>query len=166
MGAIYVEKPVKLFAGIIAANDELIQQAKKQLEQRWGTIDNESAVIAFTFTDYYAREMGEDLLRCWVSFSVLRSPSELAAIKIISNDLEQSMCSDGKRQVNIDPGYVTPAKIVLASTKDYSHRIYLSAGIYAEITMMFQKGDYVALPWTYPDYQSEEALRFFRRIRK
>ncbi|MEI8217519.1 MAG: DUF4416 family protein, partial [Elusimicrobiota bacterium] len=68
--------------------------------------------------------------------------------------------------MNIDPGYVTPAKVVLASTKDYSHRIYLSDGIYAEVTMMFQKGSYVFLPWTYSDYQSKAALQFFNRIRK
>ncbi|MCX5777723.1 MAG: DUF4416 family protein [Elusimicrobia bacterium] len=166
MGTIHVEKPVKLFAGIIAADDALLQRAKKLLAYCWGDIDTESEVVPFTFTDYYAPEMGDNLLRCWVSFPGLRSPSCLAAVKRASNDIEQSCATDGKRRMNIDPGYVTPAKVVLASTKDYSHRIYLSDGIYAEVTMMFQKGSYVFLPWTYSDYQSKAALQFFNRIRK
>lgn len=108
--------------------------------------------MQFTYTDYYAKEMGPKLFRSWCSVKELASPGELADWKIWSNTLENSWSQDGKRVVNIDPGYISLSKVVLASAKNFLQRIYLRDGIYGEITLIFQGNSYYTLPWTYPDY--------------
>ena len=166
MGTIRKPQEVKLFTGIIAVSRDVAAEALGALEAKFGAIDVKSPVISFDFTDYYAPEMGEGLIRQWVSFEKLIEPSELAGIKITTNEIEEKYSSSGKRRVNIDPGYITPAKVVLASSKDFSHRIYLSGGIYGEITLMFRHNNFIPLEWTYPDYKSAAALNFFMEIRK
>jgi hypothetical protein len=165
MGTIVLPEPVKLFTGIIAASDVLADQAIRQLTASWGSVDCASTRIPFDFTGYYAPEMGASLLRCWVGFERLIHPGDLSNLKVAANDQETGFAVAGQRQVNIDPGYLTAAKVVLASTKDYSHRIYLDRGIYAEVTLHYQHNAFTFLPWTYPDYQSETALTFFRELR-
>lgn len=166
MGKLRTPHTVTLFSGIIAADEACLRDAVAALAAVWGAVADHSDVMPFAFTNYYGPEMGPGLLRQWVAFAGGRAQDELAGLKLQANDIEQQFAAGGRRRVNIDPGYVTPAKVVLASTKDYSHRMYLAHGIYAEVTMMFQKGKYVFLPWTYFDYRSATALEFFRRIRK
>ena len=166
MGKIRPAQPVKLIAGIIAASGEQAAVAEEHLVAAWGAVDTRSPVVPFTFTDYYGPEMGPELIRYWVSFERLMDPGELAGRKRFSNNIEARYAEQGNRRMNIDPGYLTPAKLVLASTKDYSHRIYLADGIYAEVTLTWQhRNGFHALPWTYPDYQSEPALRFLEHAR-
>ena len=165
MGKIQKPLKVKLFAGLIAGSENKIAEAEKLLVKNFGAIDFESPVIPFTFTDYYSKEMGANLLRKWVGFEKQASPEELSKTKVKTNTLEERVSKRGPREVNIDPGYITLSKVVLASTKDFSHRIYLSQGIYAEITLLFKQKEFVSLPWTYPDYKSETALKFFLGIR-
>jgi hypothetical protein len=166
MGAIRKPEHVKLFAGIITASTDLSQKALEKFSERFGKIDHSSLKIDFGFTEYYKDEMGEKLYRYWVSFDRLIDPSELSAAKILSNSIEENFTQSGKRRVNIDPGYITPAKVVLASSKDFSHRIYLKDGIYAEVTLIYKHKDFTPLQWTYPDYQSPTAYEFFHEIRK
>src|SRR5271157_1080432 len=165
MGKIQKPLKVKLFAGLIANSGNKITEAEKLLIKNFGTIDLESPVIPFTFTDYYSAEMGRNLFRKWISFEKQADPEELSKIKVKTNSLEDKFSKLGLRSVNIDPGYVTLSKVVLASTKDFSHRIYLSKGIYAEITLIYKQKEFVSLPWTYPDYTSATALTFFSGIR-
>ena len=95
--------------------------------------------MSFDFSSYYNPEMGQNLKRLWISFEKLFFSSELASIKVFTNSLEDSFAVNCKRQINIDPGYITPANVVLATTKDYSHRIYLDKGIYGEVTTIYKK---------------------------
>jgi hypothetical protein len=148
------------------ASAGLAAEAEKVLAAHWGPVDDRSALIPFTFSDYYQKEMGAGLLRGWLSFEQLISPDALAALKTAANGFETTFAAAKGRSVNIDPGYITMAKLVLASTKDYSHRIYLSSGIYAEVTMLYSHHRYVTLPWTYLDYQSSPAIEFFTRVRE
>lgn len=164
MGAIRPPQRVKLVAGVIAASREQAAAAEERLAS-WGPVDVRSGVIPFAFTDYYGPEMGSGLIRYWISFERLMDPVELAGRKRFSNDVEELYTEQGKRGVNLDPGYLTPAKLVLASTKDYSHRVYLSDGIYAETTLAWRRRAFHALPWTYPDYRSETALLFLEQAR-
>ncbi|MFC1501042.1 DUF4416 family protein [Elusimicrobiota bacterium] len=166
---------VKLFIGLIANSDKVMTKTESIFEKKFGKINCwkstkrlifESSIVPFNFTGYYAKEMGNALLRKWVSFEKLIDPSNLSDIKLFSNKTEDHLASSGLRQINIDPGYVDTAKIVLASTKDFSHRIFLSKDIYGEITSIYKHDNYVALPWTYPDYKSETALNFFKKIRE
>jgi len=156
---------VKLIAGLIAAPGVLIEEVLEILAGRYGPIDVRSETIPFTFTDYYAPEMGNNLLRQWVAFERLVSPDALGDIKIATNGIENDFLLNNARQVNIDPGYLTQANLVLASTKEFSHRIYVGHGIYGEVTLIYKGKSFTPLPWTYPDYQSDAALRFLNAAR-
>ncbi|MFH1369206.1 MAG: DUF4416 family protein [Elusimicrobiota bacterium] len=166
MGGINAVKPAKLFIGIIASSQEILSSAEKAIEEKWGAIDVKSAVVPFGFTDYYEKEMGKGLLRRWISFEKPVNPDELADIKLQTNGIEGKYAENSQRRVNLDPGYVELSKVVLASTKDFSHRIYIGKGIYAELTLLYKAKDFTALPWTYPDYQSPEAKKFLFACRE
>ncbi|MCL1971466.1 MAG: DUF4416 family protein [Endomicrobia bacterium] len=165
MGAIGTANRVKLFCGIISADEEITKQALEKLEEKFGKADIKSEIIPFDFTSYYNLEMGENLKRFWVSFGALIFADELAGIKVFTNSVEDSFAVNNKRRVNIDPGYMNPANVILASTKDFSHRIYLSKGIYGEITLIYKKEDFTKLPWSYPDYTSQAAKKFLLEAR-
>lgn len=156
---------VKLFCGIIYFDEEIKQKSFTALEKKLGKIDLTSDVITFDFSNYYNSEMGNILKRFWISFEKLISVDMLAEIKVFTNFIENSFALDGKRQINIDPGYISLANVILATTKNYSHRIYISSGIYAEVTMIYKRGGFVKLPWTYPDYLSKTATEFLLKVR-
>jgi hypothetical protein len=156
-----------LVVGLLAAGPDLISSARKRLAQEFGPVAEQSDPIAFTFTDYYQAEMGADLLRTWLGFVRLQPLDKLADIKRRTNALEDQLRNaNGQRQVNLDPGLLSPHNLVLASTKDYSHRVYLGQGIFAEVTLIYEHGQFQPLRWTYPDYQSPVALTFFRAVRE
>ncbi len=158
--------PVKLIVGAIFASEGVLVKARKKLEKKFGPCDFQSPVMPFDFTKYYKQEMGPGLLRQFLSFRRLINPQALAAIKLYSNGLEKRFARAGKRTINLDPGYLCASRLVLASCKDYAHRIYLGKGVYAEVTLQFQEGDFCALEWTYPDYKSRGYLESFHAVRK
>ncbi len=164
-------KPVNLVCGLISADPDLMRRAIQLLRGYQGPTDHVSDIGPFDMTDYYALEMGEDLQRQFVSFENLIDPGALAGVKLLTNELERRICADlalpeDRRLVNLDPGYVTLAKVVLATTKDFSHRVYLRDGIYAESTLRWLDGKWFAWPWTYPDYASERYHAFFTQVRE
>ncbi|OIN97669.1 hypothetical protein AUJ66_02495 [Candidatus Desantisbacteria bacterium CG1_02_38_46] len=165
MGRIKEMKPVKLIMGIIACDEEVIKESEPTLRDSLGEIDRGSPIIKFNFTNYYEEEMGKNLLRQWWSFAKLISPEEIAEIKIKTNEIEEKLSINNKRRINLDPGYIDGAKLILASTKNYSHRIYLNNGIHAEVTLIYEKGAFHPLVWTYPDYKIDMALHFFSDVR-
>ncbi|MBU0701975.1 DUF4416 family protein [bacterium] len=166
MGKITYPEKVKLIIGMISASEELFEAAQVRLEQEFGSIDFCSQIIPFTFTRYYAPEMGQDLKRIFISFSSLILPEELARIKILTNSIEQEFIVKDKRRINLDPGYLNTANLVLATTKDNSHRIYLGNGIYVEITLRFIAKTFRQMEWTYPDYQTQDYIEIFNHIRQ
>ena len=166
MGKIIKPNPVKLIAGFIFKEKKFLNKAKTVLIKAFGQIDFESPVIAFDYTDYYEREFGKDLKRVFIGFKKLIPPDELAKIKSLTNKAEAGLSSNEKRLINIDPGYIDLAKLVLASTKDYSHRIYLGRGVFSEITLEFKGGSFMPRPWTYPDYASQGYISIFNKLRE
>jgi hypothetical protein len=124
----------------------------------------------FTETDYYAATMGAGLKKQFLIFERLIDSSELAGIKRATNEFEASYAALARhpepRPLNLDPGYITPAKLVLASTKDHAHRIYLRDGIFAEVTLVFRQRKWQSLEWTYPDYRRDDYQAFFTRCRE
>jgi len=167
MGNINKPNPVKFFFGLIFNEEFNIEDVYRILEQKFNNkIDIYSPKIDFTFTKYYNKEMGEKLKRQWISFESPILPDCLAEIKTETNNIEDSYSKDKNRTVNIDPGYITPANVILASTKDFSHRIYLSKGIYAEVTTIYRKEGFTKLPWTYPDYLCPTATEFILKARQ
>jgi hypothetical protein len=165
MGIIRTPKKVKLFCGIISSNEEIKQKYFAMLEEKFGKIDLISGIMPFDFSSYYNPEMGDNLKRFWISFEKLICSQNLAEIKVFTNFIESNFAVNGKRRVNIDPGYITPANIVLATTKDYSHRIYLDKGIYGEVAMIYKENGYKKLPWSYPDYLSDVTATFLLTAR-
>ncbi|NLI16383.1 MAG: DUF4416 family protein [candidate division Zixibacteria bacterium] len=157
---------VKLICGITFSPQVSLDEAIADLEGTFGIIDHRSEIIAFTHTDYYIAEMGTDLKKLLVSFDHPFNPQDLWLAKRSTIDIESIYAVGGKRRVNLDPGYVEPSKLVLASTKNFSHRIYLQQGIYAEITMTYSGGQFNKLPWTYPDYQEPAFLAFLEIVRQ
>ena len=168
MGEIKKHPPVKLIVGMIAADTGLFSSAETALSERYGLTDSQSSILPFDYTDYYTEEMGPDLARKFISFAELIQPEEIVEIKSSTNDLEREfLCPDSnKRRINLDPGYVSAAKLVLATTKDHIHRIHLRNGIYAETTLRMESKTFRPWQWTYPDYRSKEYIEIFNEIRR
>jgi hypothetical protein len=165
MGAIRQPMPVKLVIPMLAGEPAWFARAQEALCQEFGPVDYISDDLAFDYTGYYAPEMGAPLLRRFIAFEPLLDPGALAQAKTWTNALEQEWAREGRRAINLDPGYLTAAKFVLATTKDYAHRIYIGQGIYAEVTLLYRGGAFEALPWTYPDYRSAAYQRILGEIR-
>ncbi|MCX5707713.1 MAG: DUF4416 family protein [Candidatus Omnitrophica bacterium] len=166
MGKIVSPNPVKLVIGLIFKDEEFLKKAEGILRRHFGSTDYASPVIPFSYTDYYREEFGVGLKRKFLCFTKLVPSERLAAIKVLTNKIETKLSQKNSRKINIDPGYLTMAKLVLASTKDYSHRIYLDKGIFAEVTLVYQKNSFQPREWTYPDYRTPEYIRIFLEIRK
>jgi len=182
MGEVRKMPPVKYFVGFIFSGDAGLKEAMEKISARYGSFDLVSGVIPFEFTGYYREEMGDGLFRSFACLEALGDPALLPDFKHFTNSLEMETADrvkvlppprrDGKREgpgleiyrrVNLDPGYLEPGKLVLASTKNHKHRIYLRDGIFAEVTRYWSKGDFHSLDHTYPDYSSPFAGEFFRR---
>jgi hypothetical protein len=163
-------KPAKLLVGLLSADPALFYAAEQALEPAYGPVDFRSEVFRWDMTRYYEEEMGAHLLRQFMSFERLIPPAALADLKQHTNRLEQSFArpptAEGARRLNIDPGYLDATKLVLASTKDQAHRIYLSQGIYAEVTLRYHHGAFHAFDYTYPDYCWPQTLAFLKRLRQ
>jgi len=159
-------KPAKLVIGFFLKEKGLGIHVVKALVGKYGAVDLASSWLPFNFTTYYNNEMGTPLFRRLIAFKQLMHQVSLSDIKLFTNDLEHEHAIEGKRMVNIDPGYLLHERFVLATGKNYSHRIHIGKGIYADLTLIYTKGRYESLPWTYPDYASENILMFLNQVRK
>jgi hypothetical protein len=169
MGVPHEPAPAALIAGITFDSPGMREAALESLCGEFGPVELSSPEFAFDMTDYYRAEMGENLRK---QFFCFRDPVPLDAlpgIKLLTNEIEMRLVREEngiiRRRVNIDPGYVTLSKLALASTKDYSHRIYIGRGIFAEVTLRFIRGTFTPLETTYPDYQTPVAIDFFNTTR-
>lgn len=162
-------KPVKLIIGILAANQRCLSQALQSISDEFGNIDLQSEVWPFVQTDYYKNETGDNILRQFVSIEKLIEPGKLAKIKHQTNKLEQELAKKSTlelpRPVNLDPGIIEPSKLILASTKNFSHRIYIGKEIYAELTLSFIKGQWKSFDYTFPDYKQGCYNDFLSKVR-
>ena len=162
-------RPARLIVGVLAADDRCLRAAAERLGAAFGTIDLASEVWPFDQTPYYRQETGATILRQFLSPVRLVDPGDLAVIKGQTNrleeDLAQCLALPVPRPVNLDPGLIEPSKLVLATTKNYSHRIYIGQRMYAEVTLVFDKGNWCAMPYTYPDYRQACYHEFFSQVR-
>ncbi len=167
MGKIKAHPPVKYFAALTYHPDVPLEEACQQLSKLFSEVDLNSEEFRFSdFTSYYESEMGSDLRKKIISFRQLQPADELPELKQATNRLEEEFQADGRRRVNIDPGYVTAAKVVLATTKDYDHRLYLGGGIFGDLHMRYRSGRFHPSEWAYPDYRQPEIIDFFHQIRE
>ncbi len=159
--------PVKLFIGMISQDSALFEQLKDELQNIYGLSDFKSPVWQWEDTDYYLKEMGAGLKRQFIFFQRLINPEIISGIKFRTTELEkQYLNKNGGRRINIDPGYLDSARVVLVSAKDFSHRIYLGNGIYGEVTLIYSGNAYQTLPYTYPDFRTQEYFDIFEKARE
>jgi hypothetical protein len=158
----------KLLVGVLTGSEQLLPELKARLEELFGKADVESETMVFDSTDYYEDQMGAGLTRIFYFFDRLVEQDSLADVKLSTNQLEEDFSGrlPVQRPVNIDPGLLLPSKIILASCKDFSHRIYLGRGVYGEITLQYVNGEFRTLPWTFPDYRQEEYHAVFAAVRQ
>jgi hypothetical protein len=165
MGSAGAFTPEKLVIGILTSRADRREEITDGLSSCWGPVDFSCDPFPFTFSDYYNEEMGVPIWRFFLSFDRLVDPSGFAVIKKETNAIEERYRQEGRRRVNLDPGLLALARFTLATTKENAHRIPLSDGIYAEITLLWHKGTFQPLPWTYPDFRSERYLTILNGIR-
>ena len=161
--------PALLLAAVFSCHREAIAWVGQQMRLEWGEVGLTSPLFEHAETSYYASEMGQPILKQFLVIDRLWDPADLARCKLQANDWEATLASSGQfpqpRPVNIDPGYLTLGKLVLASAKDRAHRIYLRDGIYAE-ECLYYGGGWQSRPWTYPDYQRPDFQQFFSQVRR
>lgn len=159
-----------LLCGIFSQYSEATQWARAELIQVWGPLLLESEPFEFRETRFYEATMGSELRKQWLAFERLVDPADLANFKQTTNRLERAYAESHDhpvpRPLNLDPGYLTEAKLVLATTKNREHRIYLRDGIFAEVTLYFQDHRWQSSRWTYPDYQRPDLHAFLDRCRE
>jgi hypothetical protein len=170
MGDIHSPAPVWLIAAVFSRHDDAFEWTRAQLVERYGPVALQSPRFVFDDTDYYEPTMGSELRK---QFTLLERPIDAATlvdVKHTTNALETAYAEAGHhdepRPLNIDPGYLTAAKLVLASTKDHAHRIYLDGGIYAEVTLHYQHHQWRAREWTFPDYRRDDYQAFLGEARQ
>lgn len=146
---------VKLFCALLYNNQTILSSAMQKLSEIYGEIDFIGKDFIFDKTDYYFSEMGDGLKRKIISFENSISPDEISDIKLQTNGLEILLSENGKRTINIDPGYIDYMKVVLASAKYGPHKIYLKNGIYADLTLIYSKGIFHSFHWTFPDFKND-----------
>lgn len=158
-------EPVKLIASLFSSEKNLLERVIDELSGIFGRVDWISPESLFDRTRYYENEMGWPLHRRFISFERLIHPEQIVEIKLRCNRLENQYTHEGKRRINIDPGYISAERLILATGKNYVHRIYLSKGIYADLTLVFRKGCFEPLAWTYKDYSDPITRGYFKKIR-
>lgn len=158
-------RPAKLVIGLFMKDRALFEPLVAELVSEFGTLDLISRWLPFDYTAYYEQEMGTPLFRRLLAFHSLIDQLALAGIKLATNRLEDQYTDNGRRRVNIDPGYLLYERFVLASGKNFSHRIYIGKKIYADLTLIYQRGAFETLPWTYPDYADRPIISFLEKVR-
>ena len=171
MGNLHAPIPVKLFLRMISREPGLFAECTRLFAQVFGPVDIVSSVTPWDHSEYYREEMGTGLLRRFIFFEPLVDPELLAAAKhqaiMIESSFSEPAATADRRRINLDPGYLTEAKVVLATTKDFPHRIYIGRSIYAESTLHYHKGSrsYQPVEHTYPDFRTEYSLKLFNGAR-
>jgi len=159
-------EPVKYFVAVLYRDPAVLERLRGELVRRWGTIDYEGRDHPFDLTDYYRDEMGESLVRRIVAFERLMPPTELVAMKHACNGIEEQFAIGGRRQVNLDCGYLDHHKVVLASMKGAGHKLYLADGVWGDFTCRWQRGAFQPFEWSFPDFKEGRYRDELARIRE
>lgn len=157
----------KLVIAVIINGQDSFTNLLAHLTAQFGAVETLSPWYNFDFTSYYEPEMGAPLFRRFIVFKDLIAQETLPDIKLLTNALEKSFLNiNGKRHVNLDPGYLTLERFILATGKNFTHRVYLRDGIFADLTLIYTRGAFQTLPWTFPDYATETIRTFLADVRQ
>ena len=157
---------VKLISSLFSSDKAFIDEIIRVMEHRFGSVDWISPEFFFDRTQYYTKEMGWPLHRRFVSFKELIRPQDAVEVKLETNRIEGEYLEEGNRKINIDPGYISLERLILVTGKNYTHRVYLSKGIFADLTLIFNRGSFRPLDWTFKDYASPEIISLFNDLRE
>jgi len=166
MGVLKNPPPVTLFLAALYAPAFTDEQITALVENIFGRAVMQTPAYEFSFSDYYLGEMGPNLRKCFYVLERLIDPAEIVDWKLRALEVEAQHSAGGKRTINLDPGYLEAPKLVLATTKNFAHRIYLGRGVFADVQLYVRNGKFQVYPWTYPDYRTAEHLSFFERARE
>lgn len=155
-----------IFIASLFSCRETFEAAVPKLQDLFGHTYYQSPFLPWNYSTYYNAELGTPLLRSFMFFEPIINTDSLVDAKLSVVEVENSLSMEGKRQLNIDPGYMSLAKVVLASRKNYSHRIYLGKGVFCELELFYQDGRFNPLPYTYYDYRDDTFIRFFSEARR
>ncbi len=164
--ALHDPPPGQVITGLIYSSSLSLGKIMDEIIPAFGPVAMTSEQRPFTWTNYYAREMGEGLSRIFLAMERLVNQDFLVSMKHASIEIEKKLSMSGRRRVNIDPGILTAERLVLATTKNFTHRVYLGQGIFADLTLIYRKGSFRPLEWTYPDYRDPWSLAFWAEVRK
>jgi hypothetical protein len=169
MGDLHEPAPVLLVLAAFSRHDAALDWAAEKAATAWGPIALASSRFLFAETEYYEPAMGANLKKTFFAFEQLIDTAALPQIKRTTNQWEADYAALGQhpepRPLNLDPGYIMPGKLVLASTKDHAHRLYLADGIFAEVTLYFKDRAWQVREWTFPDYRRADYQAFFSQCR-
>lgn len=161
-----VPKAAMVVLSILTPDRNCLDEAAPEIVRELGSVEEDLGPFDFAFTTYYDAEMGTGIRRWIWAFSDLVDRSELAAIKCLTNRVEQTYSVEGRRRFNLDPGLLTLANFVLATGKDNAHRIYLREGIFADLTLMYRGKTFRPFEWTYPDYADSQMVDLLNGLRE
>ena len=160
-------QPLKLVIGCLFKDAYTLESVAAVLEKKLGKADFKLPAFSFHFSSYYEKEMGEPLWRSWIGFESLIKPSDISSVKKCCYEIEKKEMVEGKRQINLDPGFLSLHNFILTSFKNFAHRIPLGKSVYGDLTLVYsEKEGFKTLPWTYPDYKTDAFLKFLSQIRK
>jgi hypothetical protein len=166
MGKILHAPKVKLICAVLFSSDQPLDPVMTILKKHWGPIDEQSRIYEFHHTLYYRDEFGDALKKQFVSFEDLVDIDRMPDLKIESNAMEQGFAAGGRRTVNIDPGYIANAKLVMPTTKNLPHRVYIGKNIYADLQLIYKKPTFHPIAWTFADYKEPFLIEFFNAVRE
>jgi hypothetical protein len=169
MGQPTPHTPALLLLAAFSRHDDALHWAKQKAEVQWGAVELESPAFDFVQTEYYTSSMGPGLKKVFFVFEKPFDPADMVDVKLLTNAWEDEYAALGKhseqRPLNLDPGYITLGKLILASTKDFAHRIYLNRGIYAEVTLFYKHHQWRHHDCTFADYRREDYQQYFTLCR-
>jgi hypothetical protein len=165
-----LSSPAIRLLAVITRHPAALEWSIERAVGQWGPVALQSEPFAFTETDYYQPTMGAGLTKTFLAFEQPADPGDVGRWKHETGGWEREYAQLARyaepRPLNLDPGYITLAKLVLASTKDHAHRIYLGDGMFAEVTLYFKGGQWLPREWTFPDYRRDDYHRFFLQVRQ
>ncbi len=165
MGKIRSSEKAILFIAMLLSDEKMVAEITPLLIKEFGEILYETQPLDWRWSNYYREEMGESIKRSFLFFKTPFDSSLLSDIKLRTNNIEDAFAIHGRRRINLDPGYITLSKVVLASTKNYCHRIYLGKGIYAEVTLYYKENSFRPHIFTYRDYADPSTIQVFNSVR-